>query len=167
MMCSNVVLPQPVGPMIPKNSRSLTSRLTPPSARRLPSPFSNSLVRLWMTIRMPKMALSTAENFVKHFCVPLELFKDFRGGKDRLDPFHQTGMFGRSIDPVGNSAHATDELLSSFGKHEIHEETRRIWMGRFGGNTGGVNISENRIQINPINRRSRRFQRFECLGISR
>src|SRR5262245_46629091 len=36
MMCNNVVLPQPVGPMMPKNSRSRTSRLTPPIARTSP-----------------------------------------------------------------------------------------------------------------------------------
>src|SRR5919197_5508170 len=36
MTCNNVVLPQPVGPMMPKNSRSRTSRLTPPIARMSP-----------------------------------------------------------------------------------------------------------------------------------
>src|SRR6516164_9737474 len=36
MTCNNVVLPQPVGPMMPKNSRSRTSRLTPPIARTSP-----------------------------------------------------------------------------------------------------------------------------------
>ena len=37
-------MPQPVGPMMPKNSRSRTSRLTPPIARVVPWAVTNSLV---------------------------------------------------------------------------------------------------------------------------
>ena len=66
--------------------------------------------------------------FLEQFRVAFKIIQNFRGREGGLDAFHQARLSASRIDSVGNSAHATDKLLSSFGQHKIHEEPRSIWM---------------------------------------
>ena len=58
---------------------------------------------------------------------------------------NQPGLIRRRVDPVGDAIHAADDFLAALGEHEVDEQTRRVGMRRFGGDTSGVNIGKDRI----------------------
>ena len=79
------------------------------------------------------------------------------GRKGGLDAFDQARLLGRRVDAIGDAIHAANQLLAALGQDEIDEQACRVRMRRFGGDTGGMDVGENRIQINPIDRRAGRL----------
>src|SRR5690349_3525403 len=94
--------------------------------------------------------LSPAENVVKQFHVTLEIVQYLGRCESGLDVFNQTELIGRRIDSVGYTVHPPDDFLAAFGKDKVYKQVRRVWMRSFRGDSGGVNIGEDGIQIDPI-----------------
>src|SRR4030095_1404935 len=124
--------------------------------------------RVYLGTRDPKLetVLFSAKDFVKELDISLEIVQDLGRRESRLDVLDETSLFGRRVDTIGDAIHAADHFLTALGQHEVDKQARRVGMGRFGGDAGGMNVGKYRIQIHPIDRRARGLSRLKSLRVS-